>query len=100
MVALYSFEGQEPSDLSFEKNEILDIIEKPQEEWWEARNALGNVGLVPGNYLVYFSNFYQQVFSVCDNYRCRKHDFCNVFYAETKEIICIFIQLCVLGTFR
>lgn len=52
MIALYSFEGQEPTDLSFEKNEILDIIEKPQEEWWEARNALGNVGLVPGNYLV------------------------------------------------
>ncbi|KAL3982059.1 Variant SH3 domain family protein [Acanthocheilonema viteae] len=51
MIALYSFEGQEPTDLSFEKNEILDIIEKPQEEWWEARNALGNVGLVPGNYL-------------------------------------------------
>lgn len=52
MIALYSFEGQEPTDLSFERNEILDIIEKPQEEWWEARNALGNVGLVPGNYLV------------------------------------------------
>uniref|UniRef100_A0A915PV84 Uncharacterized protein n=1 Tax=Setaria digitata TaxID=48799 RepID=A0A915PV84_9BILA len=54
VIALYSFEGQEPTDLSFEKNEILDIIEKPQEDWWEARNALGNVGLVPGNYLAQF----------------------------------------------
>ncbi|VDN18524.1 unnamed protein product [Gongylonema pulchrum] len=53
MVALYSYEGQEPSDLSFEKNEVLDIIEKRQEEWWEARNALGNVGLVPFNYLAH-----------------------------------------------
>ncbi|VDK81904.1 unnamed protein product [Litomosoides sigmodontis] len=54
VIALYSFEGQEPTDLSFEKNEILDIIEKPQEDWWEARNALGNVGFVPGNYLAQF----------------------------------------------
>ncbi|VDN05669.1 unnamed protein product [Thelazia callipaeda] len=60
MIALYSFEGQEPTDLSFEKNEILDIIEKPQEEWWEARNALGNVGLVPGNYLVHFDEIVLQ----------------------------------------
>lgn len=58
MIALYSFEGQEPTDLSFEKNEILDIIEKPQEDWWEARNALGNVGFVPGNYLVRFPVFH------------------------------------------
>ncbi|KAM3726412.1 Cell death abnormality protein [Dirofilaria immitis] len=60
MIALYSFEGQEPTDLSFEKNEILDIIEKPQEEWWEARNALGNVGLVPGNYLAQFDEVLMQ----------------------------------------
>ncbi|VIO86579.1 Uncharacterized protein BM_BM6517 [Brugia malayi] len=60
MIALYSFEGQEPADLSFEKNEILDIIEKPQEEWWEARNALGNVGLVPGNYLAQFDEVLMQ----------------------------------------
>ncbi|OZC09897.1 SH3 domain protein [Onchocerca flexuosa] len=60
MIALYSFEGQEPTDLSFEKNEILDIIEKPQEEWWEARNALGNVGLVPGNYLAQFDEILMQ----------------------------------------
>lgn len=60
MIALYSFEGQEPTDLSFEKNEILDIIEKPQEEWWEARNALGNAGLVPCNYLVHIDEVVQQ----------------------------------------
>ncbi|KAK6110315.1 Variant SH3 domain family protein [Brugia pahangi] len=60
MIALYSFEGQEPADLSFEKNEILDIIEKPQEDWWEARNALGNVGLVPGNYLAQFDEVLMQ----------------------------------------
>lgn len=52
MVALYTFEGQEPTDLPFERNEVLEIIGKPQDEWWEARNALGNSGFVPANFLV------------------------------------------------
>ncbi|VDN55711.1 unnamed protein product [Dracunculus medinensis] len=51
MVALYTFEGQEPTDLPFERNEVLEIIGKPQDEWWEARNALGNSGFVPANFL-------------------------------------------------
>lgn len=53
MIALYAFEGQEPSDLPFQKNEYLEIVGKPQEEWWEARNALGATGLVPANYLAH-----------------------------------------------
>lgn len=51
MVALYAFEGQQSCDLAFQRNEVLEIIGKPQEEWWEARNALGATGLVPANYL-------------------------------------------------
>ncbi|MCP9266072.1 Cell death abnormality protein 2 [Dirofilaria immitis] len=31
-----------------------------REEWWEARNALGNVGLVPGNYLAQFDEVLMQ----------------------------------------
>uniref|UniRef100_F1KXF8 Cell death abnormality protein 2 n=1 Tax=Ascaris suum TaxID=6253 RepID=F1KXF8_ASCSU len=52
MIALYSFEGEQSTDLPFEKNELLEVIGKPQEGWWQARNALGNTGLVPTNYLV------------------------------------------------
>uniref|UniRef100_F1L381 Cell death abnormality protein 2 n=1 Tax=Ascaris suum TaxID=6253 RepID=F1L381_ASCSU len=51
MIALYSFEGEQSTDLPFEKNELLEVIGKPQEGWWQARNALGNTGLVPTNYL-------------------------------------------------
>uniref|UniRef100_A0A0M3HRD9 SH2 domain-containing protein n=1 Tax=Ascaris lumbricoides TaxID=6252 RepID=A0A0M3HRD9_ASCLU len=51
MIALYSFEGEHSTDLPFEKNELLEVIGKPQEGWWQARNALGNTGLVPTNYL-------------------------------------------------
>ena len=52
MITLYAFEGQQPCDLAFQRNEVLEIIGKRQEEWWEARNALGATGLVPANYLV------------------------------------------------
>jgi hypothetical protein len=30
---------------------MLEVLEKPEEDWWVARNAMGNVGFVPVNYL-------------------------------------------------
>ncbi|VDM36732.1 unnamed protein product [Toxocara canis] len=56
MIALYSFEGEQTTDLPFEKNELLEIIGKPQEGWWQARNALGATGLVPANYLAHLED--------------------------------------------
>lgn len=60
MIALYPFEGQEPCDLAFQRNELLEIVGKPQEEWWEARNALGATGLVPANYLAHVEDVIMQ----------------------------------------
>ncbi|MFH4975493.1 hypothetical protein AB6A40_002202 [Gnathostoma spinigerum] len=57
MVCLYTFNGEEPEDLPFKKDEILEIIGKPQDEWWEARNALGNTGLVPATYLIRYEDW-------------------------------------------
>lgn len=53
VVALYSFQSQNNEELSFTKNERLDIIEKPAHDpdWWRACNQLGEVGLVPKNYV-------------------------------------------------
>lgn len=53
VVALYSFQSQNDEELSFTKDERLDIIEKPANDpdWWRARNQLGEVGLVPKNYV-------------------------------------------------
>jgi hypothetical protein len=30
---------------------MLDILEKPEEEWWIAKNAMGAVGFIPINYV-------------------------------------------------
>lgn len=53
VIALYSFQSQNEEELSFQKSERLEIIERPANDpdWWKARNHLGLVGLVPKNYV-------------------------------------------------
>uniref|UniRef100_A0A6G1SIF7 Cytoplasmic protein NCK2 n=1 Tax=Aceria tosichella TaxID=561515 RepID=A0A6G1SIF7_9ACAR len=53
VVALYSFQAQTSEELSFVKDERLDIIEKPinDPDWWRARNKSYEIGLVPKNYV-------------------------------------------------
>lgn len=53
VVALYSFQSQNNEELSFTKDERLDIIERPvnDPDWWRACNQLGETGLVPKNYV-------------------------------------------------
>lgn len=50
--ALYAYTASpdDPNELSFTKNEILDIVDK-QGKWWHARKADGTVGIAPSNYL-------------------------------------------------
>lgn len=55
---LYTFDPKNPEELSFKKDEILDIIEKPEDdpEWWVARKQDGSTGLVPSNYITDIEN--------------------------------------------
>ncbi len=52
-MALYKFQGRNDEELNFEQGERLDILQRPEDdpEWWKARNANGEVGLVPKNYV-------------------------------------------------
>ena len=40
-------------ELSFAADEMLEVLDKPADDpdWWRCRNAVGNVGLVPRNYI-------------------------------------------------
>uniref|UniRef100_A0A6P7G2J0 Cytoplasmic protein NCK1 isoform X2 n=1 Tax=Diabrotica virgifera virgifera TaxID=50390 RepID=A0A6P7G2J0_DIAVI len=53
VVALYSFSSSNEQELSFEKGDRLEILDRPASdpEWYKARNSQGQVGLVPRNYL-------------------------------------------------
>lgn len=49
--AKYDFEGSDPDDLPFKKGEILTIVSKDEEQWWTARNSLGQTGSIPVPYI-------------------------------------------------
>ncbi|XP_036410558.1 cytoplasmic protein NCK1 isoform X1 [Megalops cyprinoides] len=51
--ALYPFSSGNDEELSFDKGEVMDVLEKPENdpEWWKCRKADGQVGLVPKNYV-------------------------------------------------
>lgn len=51
VIAKYDFEGVDTDDLPFRKGEILTIISKDEEQWWTAKNSLGNKGSIPVPYV-------------------------------------------------
>lgn len=48
---LYDFTGSDAEDLPFRKGEVLIILEKPEEQWWSAKNRDGRVGMIPVPYV-------------------------------------------------
>ena len=49
--ALYSFEGQDSSALSFTENDCFTVLESKDQYWWLVQNGSGQVGYVPANYI-------------------------------------------------
>ncbi|XP_037345089.2 cytoplasmic protein NCK2a [Pungitius pungitius] len=51
---LYPFSSVTEEELNFEKGEVMEVVEKPENdpEWWRCQNSRGMVGLVPKNYVV------------------------------------------------
>ncbi|KAL1514342.1 hypothetical protein ABEB36_003615 [Hypothenemus hampei] len=64
VVALYSFTSANDQELSFEKGDRLEILDRPSSdpEWYKARNAQGQIGLVPRNYLQELSDYMDRPF--------------------------------------
>ncbi|XP_070496404.1 tyrosine-protein kinase Btk isoform X1 [Chironomus tepperi] len=51
VVALYPFKAIETGDLSLEKNAEYEVIDDSQEHWWKVKDATGNIGYIPSNYV-------------------------------------------------
>lgn len=58
VITLYPFQSQNDEELSFQKNEQLEVIERPDNDpdWWRARNEQGEIGLIPKNYVKILSD--------------------------------------------
>lgn len=52
VTALYSFEGQQPGDLTFKAGDKIIVTTKTgsQFDWWEGRIG-GQTGIFPANYV-------------------------------------------------
>ena len=48
---LFATYFQDPDDLPFRKGEVLTVVSKDEEQWWTARNALGQTGSIPVPYI-------------------------------------------------
>ena len=59
VTAVYPYIGRNSEELSFEKHETLEIVDKPSgdPEWWKARNKRGDVGVIPRNYVETTKNY-------------------------------------------
>ncbi|KAF9363359.1 class II myosin [Mortierella sp. NVP85] len=49
--AVYNFESQDAGEISFVKDDLMEILEKDENGWWLAKKD-GKEGWVPSNYLV------------------------------------------------
>ena len=47
--------------MPFRKGEIMTIVSKDEEQWWTARNSLGQTGSIPVPYVVKVKHFYDQI---------------------------------------
>lgn len=61
-MALYSFKSNNDQELSFEKGDRLEILDRPSSDpdWYKARNNSGQIGLVPRNYLQELNEYLSQ----------------------------------------
>jgi hypothetical protein len=48
MLFLHSYDAAEDNEISFREGEKIIQIEPASEDWWEGKNAHGDVGLFPG----------------------------------------------------
>ncbi|KAA0702017.1 Adapter molecule crk CRK2 SH2/SH3 adaptor crk [Triplophysa tibetana] len=49
--ALFDFPGNDDEDLPFRKGDVLRVLEKPEEQWWNAQNSEARIGMIPVPYV-------------------------------------------------
>ena len=50
-LVLYDFDAQGEDELSVRENEAVSIVDRENDEWWTVRNASGEEGVVPAQYV-------------------------------------------------
>uniref|UniRef100_T1IVY4 Dynamin-binding protein n=1 Tax=Strigamia maritima TaxID=126957 RepID=T1IVY4_STRMM len=69
---LYDYIAQGPEDLILVQDEIITINKKLNNDWYEATDSQGNVGLCPSNYVVISASETVGATKECNNNRLEK----------------------------
>ena len=48
---IFPFCLKDPDDLPFRKGDVMTVVSKDEEQWWTARNSLGQTGSIPVPYI-------------------------------------------------
>lgn len=51
VICKFDFKAGDSDDLPFKKGELLEVINKDEEQWWTARNSQGQTGQIPVPYV-------------------------------------------------
>ncbi|XP_061387549.1 adapter molecule Crk [Musca vetustissima] len=51
VIGKFDFDGSDQDDLPFRRGEILTIVRKDEDQWWTAKNSLGQIGQIPVPYV-------------------------------------------------
>ncbi|KAF9585512.1 Intersectin 1 (SH3 domain protein) [Lunasporangiospora selenospora] len=49
--ALFSYAGQGQEEISVERGDIVEVLEKPDPQWWRVQTEAGAIGMLPSSYL-------------------------------------------------
>ena len=50
MIALYPYTAQNPDELTFQKDTVINVTKKDDPDWWQGE-CNGQVGMFPSNYV-------------------------------------------------
>lgn len=48
--ALYDYTARESDELSLRKNDVVEILQKNDDDWWQVRRGK-EIGMIPSNYI-------------------------------------------------
>ncbi len=54
VVTVYEYTANKSDELTFGENELIFVIKKNDDGWWEGVMMNGQTGLFPGNYVEVF----------------------------------------------
>ena len=48
---MFPYAAQNEGELSVERGDVVEVLEKPDPQWWRVQSAAGAIGVLPATYL-------------------------------------------------